>query len=224
MSALDRLRTLPLDRFTLAALTALVAVPTAPLAALDPGDLDPSFNELGTPGRVEVDQPAGTDYGTDVAVDELGRVYLASLERVSDGVGGYDDYARVRRFTAGGALDGSFASGGVRTIPVVPPTTASPQVAIHPTTGDVHVGTDVDISGSDDVDWRIERLDQDGDFLEAEVVAFQHGGSQIDRLFDLAAAGSRVAAVGKAQYSGGDTDFADGLECGDRSAWSSAVP
>lgn len=185
----------------------LLAWCVAPALALRPGQLDSTFNELGTPGSVVIAQPTGDDRATDVAVDALGRVYVASLELIANGPG-HDPFARLRRYTADGALDASFASGGVRTIPVVPPVNGNVQVAVDQITGDVFVAVEVDISGNDNVDWRIERLRDDGLLLAVQVIDFLHGGDNIDLLGDLTVGGGRVAVVGAAEWAAPDFDVA----------------
>lgn len=186
---------------------ALLAACAAPALALRPGQLDHSFNELGTPGSVMIPQPTGDDRATDVAVDALGRVYVASLELVANGPG-HDPLARLRRYTPEGTLDATFASGGVRTIPVVPPVNGNVQVAVDQITGDVFVAVEVQISSSPDIDWRVEKLASNGSFLASRAIDFEHGGDDIDLLGDLAVVGTRVVVVGGAEFNAPDYDVA----------------
>ena len=74
------------------------------------GVLDPSF---GTGGKVTTDFGGGNDYGLSVAVQSDGKIIVAG----SSGDFGSSDFA-LARYTAAGALDPSFGTGGKVITPI----------------------------------------------------------------------------------------------------------
>jgi uncharacterized delta-60 repeat protein len=83
-------------------LLAALSIPVHAGAA--PGDLDTSF---GSGGKVTTAIGAG-GYGQDVAIDGSGRIVVAGYSS-----NGTDDDFAVVRYTASGALDTTFGSGGM---------------------------------------------------------------------------------------------------------------
>jgi uncharacterized delta-60 repeat protein len=165
-----------------------------PARAVPPGWLDSGFGDGVHAGWVQIDQPVANDSALDVAVDAQGRILLATMEYDAPGV----PLPRLRRFLADGSPDTSFASSGVRTVGCAPESFASVQVAV--SGNEIFVGTSVDIASLPDADFFIEKLDEAGHQLEAEVVDFALGGGHRDYLTDLAVASGRLVAVGAAEF------------------------
>ena len=100
---------LPSKATLLLSLGALIAL-LAPHVSAAPGDLDPTF---GTGGKVTTPIGSTNDQGNSVVVQSDGKIVVAGYS----GVGGNNDIALVR-YTASGALDTSFGTGGKVTTPI----------------------------------------------------------------------------------------------------------
>lgn len=129
---------------------ALLAMAPAAIAGI--GGLDPSF---GTAGIVTTDVTGANrpDTGTSMAIDGSGRIVVAGYTSLVTG-----NTVALTRYTAAGALDGSFGSGGKVVVALGTQTTAN-GVAIDGAGNIVVVG---DIRDGDDTDILVMRFDSSG--------------------------------------------------------------
>jgi uncharacterized delta-60 repeat protein len=131
---------------------AVVLLHVASTAVAGIGGLDPSF---GTGGIVTTD-PSGLnrpDTGTSMAIDGSDRIVVAGYTSLVTG-----NTIALTRYTAAGALDGSFGSGGTVVVGLGTQTTAN-GVAIDGAGNIVVVG---DIRNGDDTDILVMRFDSSG--------------------------------------------------------------
>lgn len=181
-----------------ALILALLGTPAA--WAIPPGALDPDFGDGVHAGWVQLPMPQG-GHGSAVVVDPQGRVLVGSREVELGTI-----YVVVRRFLPSGALDATFGSGGHVTVTQSPAETTEMHLALAEN-GDLFVGT-TEAGTALSRNFRIDKYDSSGAFAGVAVVDFNYGTDSAETLYDLTVAAGRVLAVGRASWSGADTDFA----------------
>ena len=188
------------------------------VARLNPdGSIDGTFNAGGfSPGRRVISFNLGggdADHCRDLAIQPGGRIVLAGdAERG----GGNVDYG-LARLNPDGTLDTTFDGDGRQ---VVPFDLGSGNVdraralALQPDGRIVVVGA-VTTAAPGDSDFGVARLNPDGTLDTTfsgdgrQTVAFNLGGSNVDRATDVAVQDGRIVVVGSAERNAaGDNDFA----------------
>ena len=198
-----------LHRPLLAALFALL--PTLLLADAQGGPLDSRFGP--SAGHYRYDRAPQTEISTDLAIDSQGRILVAFLFEDPGSPGTY--WPALIRLTPAGFTDPSFGLLGLwveTVIPAVPQATVAVAVdgSDRPLVGWTY---EFDQVGIPNRDWAVRRLTTSGTPDLFKVGAFDLGiggsGDRFDELADLLVWwDGRVIAVGDAQYSGNDWDFA----------------
>lgn len=91
----------------------LIALSLSIFAAAQPGTIDETFNSSGSPGSVTTNLVnGGDDYGRAMATYSDGRIAVAAYNE--------NNYFTILRYTAAGALDATFGTGGVVTLRYAP--------------------------------------------------------------------------------------------------------
>ncbi|MGE0640440.1 MAG: hypothetical protein AB7G12_12215 [Thermoanaerobaculia bacterium] len=190
----------------------LAAAPPLPADLTPSGAIDPLFGGP-TPGLFRYNRPDSTEVAGDLAIDSQGRLLVAFLVESSSEPGTH--WPTVVRLTRDGATDPTFGFLGVwseSTTPAHAP--SSVRIAVdsfdRPLVGWTY---EFDQGGTPNRDWGLRRLTVSGANDLWKIVAFDLNGSgpgtRLDHLGDLMVWwDGRVIAVGDAQWSGDDTDFA----------------
>lgn len=191
--------------------TTLALVSAALFADAQGGPLDSRFGP--DAGHFRFNRDPQTEISTDLAIDSQGRILVAFLFEDPGSPGTY--WPALIRLTPAGFTDPSFGLLGlwVETLyPAVPQATVAVAVdgSDRPLVGWTF---EFDQAGVPNRDWAVRRLTTSGTPDLFKVGAFDLGiggsGDRFDELEDLLVWwDGRVIAVGEAQYSGNDWDFA----------------
>lgn len=178
----------------------LAAAPV--LADPRPGDLDLTWNSASQPGWIDdlTEEASGYAPG-DVAVDSLGRVVVVTFEHHA----GLDRAPRIRRLLPNGLPDPTFGSGG--SVDLWGPNYL-PDAVVRLALDDadnIYLASTILDAGDPGAGMMVVRFGPTGSILGANVVHFDLGGVNSDRLTALAVGGGRVVLVGTV----GRPDFAD---------------